>query len=264
VYRLSASRVGASVLVVLLALFNRAATADELTDALVRHALGDHARAIALLTPLAERGDAVAQLKLGLAYARGEGVPRDGAAGLRWLTRAAEQGQAEAMFELGVAHRDGLGTPANGKQAIYWLRRAAERGVPHANNAIGELYLGHADIPRDYAAALVWFLRGAQLDDADSLYNIAVRYALGQGVVQDEVEAYKWFDLAANAGPGDVRSKAVRARQAIGERLMPLQVQEAKVATQDWLRAHRPATPAPEMPQRPASGTALLRHEPMD
>src|SRR5262249_34570533 len=113
-------------------------------------------------------------------------------------------------------------------------------------------------------AALAWFLRGAQLDDADSLYDLAVRYALGQGVVQDEVEAYKWFDLAANAGPGEVRSKAVRARQALGEHLMPLQVHEAKVAAQEWLRVHRSAAASPKMSQgsSPAADMALVRRVP--
>jgi TPR repeat protein len=248
----------------LIALFNQMATADELTDALTHYAKLDYARALELLTPLAEQGNAVAQLKLGIIYLRAEGVPRDDVAALAWLTRAAEQGQTDAQFELGIMHRDGLGTRTNGKLAMQWFQRAAERGMPHAFNAIGELYLGHPDIPQDYAAALVWFLRGAQLDDADCLYNIAIRYALGQGVELDEVEAYKWLDLAADMGIGDLRNKAVRARQAIGERLMPLQVRHAKTGAQEWLRAHRSAPATIEALLRgsqPASDAALDRRE---
>jgi uncharacterized protein len=257
-------RIVAVLLAALVVLCNRPASPDELTDALIRYVMRDYARAVELLTPLAERGNAVAQLKLGLIYARGEGAPHDGVAALRLLASAAEQGQSEAQFELGVAYRDGLATPVNGKLAMYWLQRAAEGGAAHACNAIGEMYLDHPDVPRDYAAALVWFLRGAQEDDADSLYNIGVRYLLGQGVIADEIEAYKWFDLAAAAGLGELRDKAVDLRQAIGERLTPMQVSRAKTAAQDWLRTHDAASLAPELllrAGRPAADAASLRRE---
>jgi uncharacterized protein len=257
-------RIVAVLLAALIVLLNRSASADELTDALIRYVMRDYARAVELLTPLAEQGNAVAQLKLGIIYARGEGVPRDGVAALRWLAGAAEQGQSEAQFELGVAHRDGLATPVNGKLAMYWFQRAAEAGVPRACNAIGEMYLGHPDVPQDYAAALVWFLRGAQEDDADSLYNIGVRYLLGQGVIADEIEAYKWFDLAAAAGLGELRDNAVDLRQAIGERLTPMQVSRAKTAAKDWLRTHDAASLAPELllrAGRPAADAAPLRRQ---
>lgn len=247
-----------------IALFSHSATADELTDALIRYAVRDYPRAIELLTPLAERGNAVAQLKLGIIYARGEGVARDSVAALRWLAAAAEQGQSEAQFELGVAYRDGLGTRVDAKLAMHWLQRAANAGVPHACNAIGEMYLDHPGVPQDDAAALVWFLRGAQWDDAGSLYNLGVRYAAGQGVIADEIEAYKWFDLAAAAGLGDLRSKALNLRQAIGERLTPMQVAKAKSAAQDWLRTHDAASLAPELlvpAGRPAADAARLRRE---
>jgi Sel1 repeat len=248
----------------LIALCNQAATADELTDALIRYAVHDYPRAIEMLTPLAERGSAVAQTKLGLIYARGEGVPLDEIAAFGWLTRAAEQRQSEAQFELAVMHRDGVGTPVNGKLAVYWFERAAEMGTPHAFSALGEMYLGHQDIARDYAAALSWFLRGAKLDDAESLYNIGLRYALGQGVEQDEIEAYKWFDLAADAGIGDVRNRAVRARQVVGEHLMPLQVGQAKMDARDWSRTHGSASAflgASLRNGRRASNTVLVRQK---
>jgi uncharacterized protein len=255
---------GALVLGCVITQFSQAATADELTDALIRYAMHDYPRAIEMLTPLADRGDAVAQTKLGLIYTRGEGVARDDVAALGWLTRAAEQDQSEAQFELGVMYRDGLGTPANGALAMHWFERAAERGVPHAFNAIGEMYLGHQDVAQDYAAALSWFLRGAQLDNAESLYNIGVRYALGQGVERDETEAYKWFDLAADAGIGELRSEAVRARQAIGEGLMPLQVSRAKIGARDWLSVQGSASTSPAtslQKTRPTRGTELMRHK---
>src|SRR3954454_942046 len=82
---------GELVLGCVITLFSQDATADELTDALIRYAMRDYPRAIEMLTPLADRGDAVAQTKRGLIYTRGEGVVRVTDAALVWLTRAAEQ-----------------------------------------------------------------------------------------------------------------------------------------------------------------------------
>ena len=67
-------RIVAILLAASIVLLNRSASADELTDALIRYVMRDYAQAVELLTPLAERGNAVAQLKLGIIYARGEGV----------------------------------------------------------------------------------------------------------------------------------------------------------------------------------------------
>ena len=101
-----------------------------LADALMPYAQRDYARALELLAPLAERGNAVAQLQLGIIFSRGEVSSPDHVAALRWFTKAAENGQVEAQFELGRIYRDGLGTRVDGEAAVYWLERAAEKDAP--------------------------------------------------------------------------------------------------------------------------------------
>ena len=61
----------------------------------------------------AEQGDADTQLKLGLAYNSGKGVPQHHAEAVKWLRLAAEQGHAAGQHNLGVAYVDGLGVPQN-------------------------------------------------------------------------------------------------------------------------------------------------------
>ena len=80
-----------------------------LTDALIPYAQRDYGRALALLTPLADQGNAVAQLKLGIIFSGGKAGSPDHVAALRWFTKAAEQGQVDAQFELGRIYRDVLG-----------------------------------------------------------------------------------------------------------------------------------------------------------
>src|SRR5690242_2304998 len=109
--------------------------ADELTDALVPYVKRDYAASLTLLAPLADRGNAVAQLKLGFIYLKGRAGTRDLDAARRWFTKAADQGQAQAQSELGRMYRHGGGTAPDGALAAYWLERAAKQHAPHAISA---------------------------------------------------------------------------------------------------------------------------------
>ena len=106
-------------------------------------------------------------------------------------------------------------------------------------NAAGEIYLGRYDIHVDYAAALEWFFHAAEHGSAQAMFNIGTRYALGQGVARDEIEAFKWFELAAKEGIGSLRDSAAIARINLAARLTPVQVQMASVRAQTWIKTHR-------------------------
>jgi TPR repeat protein len=69
------------------------------------------------------------------------------------------------------------------------------------------------------------------------MYNLGVLHALGRGVVQDEIEAFKWLDLAADTGVGEERDKALRARTQLAERLTPVEVSWAEGRVEDWSRS---------------------------
>ena len=58
---------------------------------------GDFETTYAELRPIAEGGDARAQILLGILYEYGSGVPRDDAEAVRWYRLAAEQGSANAI-----------------------------------------------------------------------------------------------------------------------------------------------------------------------
>src|SRR5262249_10501500 len=95
-------------------------SSGDLIEGLARYAMGDHARAIAVLHPLADQGNAVAQEILGKIHLRGEGTARDNVVAFRRFLQAAEQGRAEAQLELGRMYRDGVGISADGNSAMYW------------------------------------------------------------------------------------------------------------------------------------------------
>jgi len=67
------------------------------------HGAGDYATALRLARPLAEQGDAEAQLLLGKMYVNGTGVTRDFREAFKWFKLSGEQGDVEASFMLGVS-----------------------------------------------------------------------------------------------------------------------------------------------------------------
>src|SRR5688572_10803778 len=62
----------------------------------------DYAAAYKLYQPLADKGAAEAQYRLGLMHKFGWGAGRDHAVAAKWFQTAADQSHAEAQFELGI------------------------------------------------------------------------------------------------------------------------------------------------------------------
>ncbi len=107
-----------------LALFGVAA-AGPLEDARTAEQRGDYVTEMALLRPLADQGNAVAQAVLGWMYEHGQGVPQDYAQALIWFRKAAEQGLTLAQFKLGLMYGQGQGVPQDDVRAHMWFNIAA-------------------------------------------------------------------------------------------------------------------------------------------
>ena len=57
------------------------------------------------------------------------------------------------------------------------------------------------------------------------------------GVPQDDVEAYKWSDLAASRVTGDTQKRYSANRDALAEQMTPAQIAEAKRLAREWQAA---------------------------
>ena len=152
----------------------------------------------------AEDGDAEAQYNLGARYATGEGVPQqDAAEAVRWYQLAAEQGYAAAQYALGLMYTNGEGVSQDDAEAVRLYRLAAEQGHIEAQLSLGAMY------------------------------------AKGLGVLpQDDVTADMWLNLAASRSTGELREDAVKARDAVAERLTPEGRSEAQRRAREWDAAH--------------------------
>jgi hypothetical protein len=103
-------------------------TAGPLEDAVIAIYRGDDERAVRLLRPLAEQGDARAQYLLGTRYFRGMGVPQDYAEALKWFRLSADQENADGQGALGSMYYMGLGVPQDYVLAHMWFNLSAARG----------------------------------------------------------------------------------------------------------------------------------------
>src|ERR1700687_3198039 len=108
--------------IVLVSAFAAPVAAGTFEDAVDAHARGDYAKALRLIRPLANDGDAAAQFNLGLMYITGPGVTRDDAEAVMWFRKAADQGDAVAEFLLGYQYANGIGVPLDYGEAMIWFR----------------------------------------------------------------------------------------------------------------------------------------------
>jgi TPR repeat protein len=168
--------------------------AGPLDDGGAAYNRGDYATALRLLRPLANQGDAGAQIKLGLMYFWGRGVPQNDAEALKWYRLAADQGNASGQYFLGRLYADGEGVPQNYAEALKWFRLAADQG------------------------------------DASTQYFLGLMYANGEGVPQDYVRAHMWFNLSAAKGD----QVAARNRDNISKLMTPAQIAEAQKLAREW------------------------------
>ena len=120
--------------------------------------------------------------------------------GIEQLRKAAEDGHVEAQVRLGVKYDLGKGVPKNDSEAVKWYRKAAEQGHASAQFNLGVMYANGEGVPEDDQEAMRWYRKAAEQGNAPAQYNLGVKYAKGEGVPEDDRKAVKWFRLAAEQG----------------------------------------------------------------
>jgi uncharacterized protein len=145
---------------ILVSAFAAPVAAGTFEDAVDARARGDYAKALRLIRPLANDGDA--RFNLGLMYVTGQGVQQDNAAAALWFRKAAEQGDALAQSNLRTLYLHGRDAAQDDTEAVMWFRKAAEQGDSVAEFLLGNQYANGKGVPQDYREAMIWFQRAAE------------------------------------------------------------------------------------------------------
>ncbi|MBI5882973.1 MAG: SEL1-like repeat protein [Elusimicrobia bacterium] len=213
----------------------------------------DYAESAKWYRKAADQGNQHSQVQLGALYQKGLGVKQDYVEAASWFRKSADQGNRYAQFALGWFHQNGLGVKQDYPTAARFYRLAADVGEPSAEHALAVLNfygLGvkqdHAEaarlwrkadgagsayapwglgnlcreglggFPKDHGLALKWFRTGVERGDLSySGASLGLAYENGEGVVQDFIEAYKWFLLASARDNASGREGMNRLRQSM-------------------------------------------------
>lgn len=156
----------------------------------------DNSAELARLKPLADKGDAGAQYRVGVLYAES----RDAFAAARYYKLAADQGQHEAQFRLASLNCNGLGVPKNLGECIRLYRLAADGGVTQAQVNLAARYLMADGTPADYGEAVRLAKLAAGKGDGMGQFLLGMCHELGAGVPKNRDEALRLYNVAASQG----------------------------------------------------------------
>ncbi len=160
----------------------------------------DYQAALEVLQPLAEQGDASAQIALAIMYENGHGVKLDIPTSLQWYEKAANQGLPIVQHDLGVKYFSGRGIPQDYSKAVYWWTLAAKQGVVESQYNLALMYSRGLGLSKDETEAQHWFRLAAEKGHRQAQYSLAVMYAFGHGLRKNEEKALHWFQQAAEQG----------------------------------------------------------------
>jgi uncharacterized protein len=214
----------------------------------------DYSEGMKWIRLAADKGLVIAQTDLAIMLRRGWGVAHDGAEAAAWFRRAAEQDSLVAQSALGDIYAMGDGVTPDFAEAIKWYSKAADHDSPYAQNIVGIAYEHGMSVAQSDRDAFAWYRRAANnVYDFSTLtlmhgpqYNLALLYASGRGVPQDNIQAYMWFTLAARLG--DVRSPtpqgvstfgassetSIEQRNKLAAHMTGAEIAKAEKLAQDW------------------------------
>ena len=84
--------------------------------------------------------------------------------------------------------------------ALKEWKPLADQGLADAQYNLGIMYDNGEGVVEDDAEAVRWYRLAADQGLADAQYNLGWMYADGEGVPEDDAEAARWFRLAADQG----------------------------------------------------------------
>ena len=137
---------------------------------------------------------------------------RDYVTAVELFTKLAKKGDAIAQVNLGVMYKTGRGVEINGKEAVMWWSKAAEQGNLSALNNVANAYkYGKDGVSQDYLEAIKWYEKCVAQPHSFCFVEFGDMYELGLGVQEDQVKAARLYQMGADQegiNQGEVEGKA--------------------------------------------------------
>jgi TPR repeat protein len=167
----------------------------------------------------AEQGYVPAQTGMGeiLISGRHNGAIPNYADADRWLRMGATRGDADAQLWLGVGYEQGWFGVTDYREALKWLRKAAAQGQPTAQFCLGQMYEDGEGVPESDSLAAGWYRKAADHSPSylggvwEAEVQLSYMYRDGR-LPEDKVQAYMWFAIVG--GDGDMKQIARQMTKA--------------------------------------------------
>ncbi|MDL2209346.1 sel1 repeat family protein [Desulfovibrio sp. OttesenSCG-928-O18] len=179
-----------------------------LREASAAYGKRDYAKAVSLLTPLAEGGSARAAFSLGLMAVRGHGMPMSTEKAEWWWVRSAKGGFPEAQYHLGLMHHQALRGARDPELIAHLWNLAAAQGQGEAMFGLGFMYRAGDGVPKDLKKSAAMFTRAANLGHPGAQYELGLMYKYGRGgVSKNAAKAGEYLKKASDAGVPQARQE---------------------------------------------------------
>lgn len=167
----------------------------------------DGSRAVELLQPFANQGNAAALVGLGDIYAKGAaGIPTDLPMARELFTRAAATGDLSAMNRLGFMLLSGQGGETDTMRGLELLEPVIASDDTWAMLQLADHYAEGVTLPLNAVKAMGYYQRAAELGNAAGLSRLGSLYRNGLGEIgADRAAALGYFERAAAAHDGSGR-----------------------------------------------------------
>lgn len=151
-----------------------------------------------------------------------------------WMTKSASA-STPATAQGGATQA--ASTPITQATPFDELHKRAQRGDAYAQWVLGTRYHNGEGVPQNDVEAMRWFERAADQGYSDAQATSGAYYWVGRGVPKDLIKAYFWSTLALNQGDSSMESRL----EGLQLQMTPAQVGAAQAEADEWRRQHRAA-----------------------
>jgi TPR repeat protein len=132
----------------------------------------------------------------------------------KWLLYCAEKNNEKSMKLLGMEYASGTNVSKNGHLAIYWLRRAAEFKDIQACLKLSEIYFNEEYIPRDFDETILWFEIAAS--QCDKQIDVDLTFKFLKNIARNGFEVELLENIATKMFKNLILELAVAENEYVG------------------------------------------------
>lgn len=149
------------------------------------------------------RDDASSQYFLACCYFDGCGVRKSVSKGFQWLVKAAENGSDLGCDNLAKRYQDGNGCKKNTDQAVFYYLKAFELGDQNGAFNAAFVMIENADLSSQLSNAIEILRNGALLGDLDCSHKLGFLYSDKERPCFCPAFAVFWYMFAVGQGSAD-------------------------------------------------------------